>query len=1048
MTPERWKRLQALYNAALDTPSEKRAQFIAEQCGDDAELRRELEALLTATDEGTGTLDVPLINFRNGAKQDILPEGTLLLGRFKIVRRVGSGGMGDVYEAIDLELGRIALKTIRPALAQNPGILARFKEEVLLARPISGPNVCHIYELYVPPKGSGCPCAAFLTMEFLDGVTLADRIANSGPVPPKEALKIAAQLCAALQSIHDAGVIHRDLKPRNVMLVPRNGSEQVVVMDFGLAHALSTKPSTDTTGLTVPGTIMGTPAYMAPEQFDPSGKVSPATDIYALGVVLYEMVTGQQPFAASTPYAAAVRRGRRPDSPSSIRKGVPAIWDDVICKCIEYDPECRYQSANEVLAALHQHTLVVWRFSHGQRIALTPRVAVIAGAILLVLLSISGWSVYRTVTMYRPPQEAKRWYIDGVAALRDGTYLKATNSLAMAVKSDPRYALAHARLAEAWAELDSTGEAQQQMLLATAAEQQISMRDEDKRYVDAVHHTLVRDYSAAAQDYEEILKRLPGEEKADGLVDLGRAYEKAGKVKQTMASYEQAAKLRPDDPAPFVHLGIWKSRQRDPAGAEVAFTRAEDLYRAKSNQEGLAEVAYQRGYAANEAGDSEHAHQYLDLSLNIARQISSPQLEARTLSQLSSVEYYDGEDDTAIKDANRAIKIADENSLEYWKADGLMRLGNAYLHKRDFSTAESYSQQALKIAEQNQHPRIEADAAFTLASIRDLQGGKWDEQITLAEKALKYYEDFGFKNMAAAAAQLVVRAEEGTGDFEKAERDGQEQLRLAQATDSGLSVRNAEETLGAVANDLEDYPKALEYFEQALKVSKRLNDDETYERLNCANDLWRLGRYADAEAMLDGIPFGTKQRNEIASVIEDDRAQMALSQNSLSDALRLSRHALSMFPGIDPSVTADLLAVEALSEVQLGQTQPAEQDVGRLLALAQKQGDEGLIAQAELVQARVLVHSHRPGQARPLAVAAETYFRAKGQSESRWIAIFQLTLAASQAGDAQQARIMAKQALEVLNGLNQNWGPQIFQQYITRPDYQLAMRELTQLQTA
>ena len=304
-------------------------------------------------------------------------------------------------------------------------------------------------------------------------------------------------------------------------------------------------------------------------------------------------------------------------------------------------------------------TSSIWRFSQGQRIALTPRVAVIAGAVLLVLLGVSGWSLYRSVTTYRPPQEAKRWYLDGVAALRDGTYLKATNSLVMAVNSDPRYALAHARLAEAWAELDSTGEAQQQMLLATAAEQQISMRDEDKRYVDAVHHTLIRNYSAAAQDYEEILKRLPGEEKADGLVDLGRAYEKAGKVKQTMASYEQAATLRPDDPAPFVHLGIWKSRQRDPAGAEVAFTRAEELYRAKSNQEGLAEVAYQRGYAANEAADSEHAHQYLEVSRNIARQIHSPQLEARTLSQLSSVEYNDSKDDQAIADAKQAIQIAE-----------------------------------------------------------------------------------------------------------------------------------------------------------------------------------------------------------------------------------------------------------------------------------------------------------------------------------------------------------------------------------------------------
>ena len=137
---------------------------------------------------------------------------------------------------------------------------------------------------------------------------------------------------------------------------------------------------------------MGTPAYMAPEQFEPGGKISPATDIYALGIVLYELVTGRQPFAAPTPFGAAIRRGRQPDPASSIRKGVPPVWDDVIARCIEYEPARRYQSADEVIEALHQHNLVIWRFSQGQRIALTPRVAVIAGAVLLVLLGVSGWS--------------------------------------------------------------------------------------------------------------------------------------------------------------------------------------------------------------------------------------------------------------------------------------------------------------------------------------------------------------------------------------------------------------------------------------------------------------------------------------------------------------------------------------------------------------------------------------------------------------------------------------------------------------------------------
>jgi serine/threonine protein kinase/tetratricopeptide (TPR) repeat protein len=367
MTPELYQRLKPLYEAALELPKDRRATYSVQACGDDQDLRRELQALLAAHETGTGTLDRPLFDFKRigDPNPDALPEGTLLLGRFEILRHRGSGGMGDVYEARDLLLGpaRIALKTIRPSIAQNPAILARFKEEVKLARQVNGPNICRIYELYVPPPEAACPCAAFLTMEFLDGVTLADRLAAEGPVAPKPALEIAAQLCAALQAIHQAGVVHRDLKPNNVMLLQRNGAEHVVVMDFGLARTASPDsasrdaPNADT-GITIPGAIMGTPAYMAPEQFE-AGEITPATDIYALGVVLYQLVTGQQPFAAPTPFAAAVRRGRRPDSPSSLRKGVPPVWDHVICKCIEFDPKNRYQSSDDVDRALRLPSLIL-----------------------------------------------------------------------------------------------------------------------------------------------------------------------------------------------------------------------------------------------------------------------------------------------------------------------------------------------------------------------------------------------------------------------------------------------------------------------------------------------------------------------------------------------------------------------------------------------------------------------------------------------------------------------------------------------------------------
>jgi serine/threonine protein kinase len=367
MNEELWQRLKPLYAAAIQLPKEERASFVTQECEGDPELREALEALLAAHEEGTSPLDRPIVQVANllSGSKGVFSPGDLVLNRFQIVRELDSGGMGEVYEAIDLllEPGRIALKTIRHDIAGNPTMLARFKEEVLLARQVKSPYVCRIYSLDIPEHITGC--TAFLTMEFLEGRTLSDRIAQDGPLPSKEALAIADQLCAALRAIHEANVVHRDLKPRNIMLVPRNGSEQAVVMDFGLARALAPSAVDARTGITMPGVVMGTPDYMAPEQFDPDfegGKVTPATDIYALGIVLYEMMTGRRPFAAATAFGAAVRRGRRPDPPSSIRGDLKPVWDDVIAKCLEYDPKRRYQSANELLDALHEPSLFVWRF--------------------------------------------------------------------------------------------------------------------------------------------------------------------------------------------------------------------------------------------------------------------------------------------------------------------------------------------------------------------------------------------------------------------------------------------------------------------------------------------------------------------------------------------------------------------------------------------------------------------------------------------------------------------------------------------------------------
>lgn len=340
MTPEQWKRIRSWLDDALKLPPEQRTAFVEEVCANDPTVRRELLGLIRQSDS-TGSMFRPLDNSGAGIT-NTFQLGELVLNRFRILRFVGRGGMGEVYEAEDQQLGRVALKTVRPDIASSPYAMARFRQEIRLARKVTDSHVCRIHELL--ESGD----KVFLTMEYLEAETLSARIERDGPLPESEAKEVVRQLLTALTAAHEAGVIHRDLKSGNVMLTKRpDGGLRLVVTDFGLACEVHR----DEQSLTVTGAVMGTPDYMAPEQFV-GGEITPAADIYALGVLLYELLTGVRPFQAATPLGAAVVRAKRPPAVSTLREGILGHWDAVISRCLEYEPEKRWSSAREVQEAL------------------------------------------------------------------------------------------------------------------------------------------------------------------------------------------------------------------------------------------------------------------------------------------------------------------------------------------------------------------------------------------------------------------------------------------------------------------------------------------------------------------------------------------------------------------------------------------------------------------------------------------------------------------------------------------------------------------------
>ena len=281
-------------------------------------------------------------------------EGDLLADRFKIVRFIDRGGMGDVYEAEDVYLHmQVAIKAIRPDLLDVPGFQERFKREVKLAKEVAHRNVCRVYDMHPVPGGE----VLFVSMELLVGETLALRLKRPDRITGEEAVELIRQMAAALGAIHDKGILHRDFKPENVVLVEGNspGTLLVKVTDFGLAFRPASRRS-GSGALTTQNLILGTPEYMSPEQAQPPDQqreLTRASDIYSLGLVIYEMLTGNRPLEAVTPWGTVQRRiAETIPSPKTFVRGLRGEWEDFILKCLDREPRLRYQNVREIEDAL------------------------------------------------------------------------------------------------------------------------------------------------------------------------------------------------------------------------------------------------------------------------------------------------------------------------------------------------------------------------------------------------------------------------------------------------------------------------------------------------------------------------------------------------------------------------------------------------------------------------------------------------------------------------------------------------------------------------
>jgi len=264
-----------------------------------------------------------------------IPIGTLFAKRYLIVADLGKGGMGRVYKVLDKEINEvIALKVLKPEIASDEQIIERFRNELKLARRISQKNVCGMYHLSKDENN-----IHYITMEFVPGEDLKSLIRRIGQLTIGKTIFIGMQICEGLAEAHRLGVVHRDLKPQNIMI---DQEGHVRIMDFGIARSLQRE------GLTQADMIIGTPEYMAPEQFE-GAEIDNRTDIYSLGVVLFEMLTGRLPFQGDSPLSIACKhKSEFPQAPRQFNEQIPASLNQIILKCLEKKREHRYPNAADL----------------------------------------------------------------------------------------------------------------------------------------------------------------------------------------------------------------------------------------------------------------------------------------------------------------------------------------------------------------------------------------------------------------------------------------------------------------------------------------------------------------------------------------------------------------------------------------------------------------------------------------------------------------------------------------------------------------------------
>ena len=827
MTPERWKRITEVYSDVCDLPPEQQAQRLAELCAGETDLLEQVQRILRDDpSEGKGFVDNPplgdaLARFTSTGRR--LEAGEVLAERFAIVRHLGSGGMGEVYEAEDRHLHtHVAIKLIRRDIADQAEAVARFRREITLARQVTHRSVCRIYDFFPASPTSRGDRVDFLTMELLSGETLAELMEREAPLPLPRAIPILEQLTSALDAAHAAGVLHRDLKGANVFLSREGNDLRVVITDFGLAR------SADSGDSHVTGSAWGagTPLYMSPEQLE-GGELGPQSDIYSLGVIMYQMATGVAPLQGHSPLQIAVRRIKeQPRSPRTSNPNIDPAWESAILRCLALDPKRRFANGAEVLRALGDRRSRTYRI---------PRKPVLVAA-AAIAISVAGWWSFTRLRVAPVRPDVARWYREGEVALADGSTAKAAKLFERSLDMDPGYLSARCRLAETYIELDMRDRAQEQILQAVGGSHRSA---EERLLCEGVKATLTGQWDQAL---------ATAKDRGNAQLDEARWNERAGRNAQAAALYEALIKADGSQPGPQLRLANIRIREGKNTEATGLLFGAEANYRALGNAEGLGEVALARSAFANPVAES---IRQAEAAARRGRETGSDWLLVRALLVLSRRVELSGDLEGSRKLVTEAITTAERAGLAGQAVNGIIDLGYIPFAQGKYEEAEPDFRRALQLAQRYRAQRAEARARLTLAQMH-MSLNQLPKVEPLINDALQYYRATG--DVVQIAQTLRFRGDflEKAGKFDDARKVYLEAL---SASPSAADQLQARQRLGYLARQQTRYEDAAARFAEVVETFESMGNRVSAQsfRIEKAKALFMYGRFEDAAKDLEHV---------------------------------------------------------------------------------------------------------------------------------------------------------------------------------------------------